>query len=357
MKLNRPNTSLFLLIALLLVMASSVASAATIQIRRNCRPKGNIVLLGEVADVVGAGPLEVQALVDLELFIAPVTESQRVPVAKIQQAMTRRGIDISRHSFAGEKAVDVVVERPEVVASSSAYTAELAPRVCEAVSDYLCRRGEERRWHVSVLSSLEALSSWGRGPLRVVGDDYARTTGRHTFLVTSEAPLGTHTLVAHVECHVSLGRTDRQLDVAIEGDGFFQVCDPSTHQILYTRMGNLEKNADGNLFVTSAGVGRLIDPPISIPQDVTDIEISPDGIVGVLQPGNPHCQQVGVIQLARFENPHGLVKVAENLYEETPSSGQAIISNPGQQGLGSLRQGVLNQSDQMPQPDTNSRRF
>lgn len=142
--------------------------------------------------------------------------------------------------------------------------------------------------------------------------------------------------------------TNRQLDVAIEGDGFFQVIDPSTNQILYTRAGNFDKNADGNIVIASAGVGRLIDPPINIPQDATAIEISPDGIVSVLQPGNTQLQQVGTIQLARFINPDGLVKLGENLYSESISSGQAIIGNPGQQGLGRLQKGMLELSNVEP---------
>ncbi len=146
----------------------------------------------------------------------------------------------------------------------------------------------------------------------------------------------------------SFDTTNRQLDVAIEGDGFFQVTDPATSQILYTRAGHFDKNADGSLVIGSAGIGRLLDPPIQIPQDATAIEISADGIVSVLQTGNTQLQQVGTLQLARFVNPDGLLKLGENLYTETQASGQAIIGNPGQDGLGRLQKGMLELSNVEP---------
>src|SRR3989339_903664 len=80
-------------------------------------------------------------------------------------------------------------------------------------------------------------------------------------------------------------QTGRQLDVAIEGQGFFQVQDPTNGNILYTRAGTFSKNAEGQLVISSASTGRLLQPPISIPQDATNIVISPDGKVSVQQPG------------------------------------------------------------------------
>jgi len=142
-------------------------------------------------------------------------------------------------------------------------------------------------------------------------------------------------------------QTDRELDVAIEGRGFFQVSDPSG-QIYYTRAGNLNVNANGYLVVGSAYTGRLLEPPISIPKDAIGISISPEGIVAVKQPNNTQMTQVGQIELAAFINPDGLLKLGENLYQETDASGSPILGNPGQEGLGVLRQGALEGSNVEP---------
>lgn len=142
--------------------------------------------------------------------------------------------------------------------------------------------------------------------------------------------------------------TGRDLDLAIEEKGFFQVQDPTTQQILYTRAGNLDRNADGNLVIGSAATGRLIEPPITIPQDAATISISANGTVSVTQVGSPNRQTVGQIQLANFINPDGLLKVGENLYMQTDASSQAIVGDPGTNGLGVLRQRSLEASNVEP---------
>lgn len=141
--------------------------------------------------------------------------------------------------------------------------------------------------------------------------------------------------------------TNKQLDVAIEGQGLFQVQDPSG-QIYYTRAGNFNINANGQLVIGSASDGRLLEPNISIPQDTTGIVISPEGIVQVQQFGNPQLSQVGQIQLAQFINYEGLLKLGENLYAQSNGSGPPIIANPGQNGLGVLRQNYLEASNVEP---------
>ena len=166
------------------------------------------------------------------------------------------------------------------------------------------------------------------------------TAGQYTATGIS---VGTGVRVAGVQTDFAQGplhQTGSPLDVAIEGDGFFQVADPSG-DILYTRAGNFSRNANGDLVVGSANVGRLLEPPIAIPEDATDIVISAEGIVSVRQPGSPNLSQIGTIELVSFINPEGLLKLGENLYAETDSSGTALLSNPGQNGLGSLRQGML----------------
>jgi len=142
--------------------------------------------------------------------------------------------------------------------------------------------------------------------------------------------------------------TNQPLDVAIEGNGFLTVVDPVTSQNLYTRGGNLSVNSQGNLGIGSAQTGRLLNPQIQIPQDATNITISSDGRVQYQAPGNSQLQQAGQLQLALFQNPAGLLKLGENLYSETISSGNAIQQNPGTQGMGVLRQGFLELSNVEP---------
>jgi flagellar basal-body rod protein FlgG len=143
-------------------------------------------------------------------------------------------------------------------------------------------------------------------------------------------------------------QTGNQLDLAIDGPGFLQVMNPSDSTTLYCRAGNLSKNVNGNLVIGSANTGRLLEPPIQIPQDATGIVISADGQVSVQQPGNNQLQIVGQIQLATFINSHGLMKMGENLYKETDASGPPTINNPGQQGTGNIQQNMLEASNVEP---------
>jgi flagellar basal-body rod protein FlgG len=146
-------------------------------------------------------------------------------------------------------------------------------------------------------------------------------------------------------------QTGNQLDVAIEGQGFFQVTDPGTGTIFYTRAGNFSKNSNGNLVMGSADTGRLLQPNITIPNDATAIVISSDGIVSVQQPTSTNLNQVGTIELATFVNPQGLLKLGENLYSQTDSSGAPILNNPGKNGMGVLRQDMLEGSNVEPVAD------
>ena len=146
----------------------------------------------------------------------------------------------------------------------------------------------------------------------------------------------------------TLAQTGRELDVAIQGDGYFQMLDPSSQSTMYSRAGNLDINADGNLVIGSASVGRLIDPPINIPEDATDVVINTNGDVMVRQPGAVELANVGQIEMASFINPDGLLKVGENMYQATDASGQAQTGTPGDQGLGVLRQGNLEASNVEP---------
>ena len=146
----------------------------------------------------------------------------------------------------------------------------------------------------------------------------------------------------------TIEQTGRDLDIAIEGPGFIQVTDPVTSNPLYTRAGNLDINANGQLVIGSAQTGRLLDPPIAIPQGSTAVVISTNGQVQVRAPGATQLTQVGEITMASFINPDGLLKVGENLYQSTDASGQVQSGQAGQNGLGIMRQGSLEKSNVEP---------
>ncbi|HWB07703.1 MAG TPA: flagellar basal-body rod protein FlgG [Pirellulales bacterium] len=142
--------------------------------------------------------------------------------------------------------------------------------------------------------------------------------------------------------------TNNQLDVAIDGDGFFQVIDPSTNNFLYTRAGNFAVNSNGVLVIGSSNTGRVIQPQITIPIDTTGILISAEGNVSIQQFGQTQFSQVGQLQMAKFLNEEGLLAMGENLYQETLSSGAAIFGQPGTNGLGTLNQNMLESSNVDP---------
>jgi flagellar basal-body rod protein FlgG len=143
-------------------------------------------------------------------------------------------------------------------------------------------------------------------------------------------------------------QTNKELDCAIEGKGFFQVIDPSSGQVVFTRAGNFSVNANNQLVLGSASTGRVVEPAISIPQDTIGVVINADGAVMVQQSGSPQLQQAGQLQLAMFVNPEGLLKKGENLYGQTDASNAPITGNPGQQGLGVVRQNFLEASNVEP---------
>ena len=141
--------------------------------------------------------------------------------------------------------------------------------------------------------------------------------------------------------------TGNQLDFAIEGDGFFQVRNPNGDPY-YTRAGNFGLNANGQLTLGSANNGYLIEPPITIPPDATDVVVSADGQVQVRTQSSSNLQTIGQLQLAKFLNPDGLIKLGDNLYQKTDASGNETLGNPGIDGLGNLRQGFLEASNVEP---------
>jgi flagellar basal-body rod protein FlgG len=140
----------------------------------------------------------------------------------------------------------------------------------------------------------------------------------------------------------ALINTQNPFDVAIEGDGFFQVTLPSG-ELRYTRDGALRVNAQGSL-VTSDGF--LISPQITIPQGVISVSIGSDGTVTAQQAGALNASvNLGQLTLVRFVNPAGLSAEGRNLFAETASSGAPVIATPGQNGVGLTRQGFLERAN------------
>ncbi len=137
-------------------------------------------------------------------------------------------------------------------------------------------------------------------------------------------------------------KTEQPLDIAIEGDGFFKVTLPDG-TIAYTRDGSFKMDVNGNMVTAD---GYLVDPSITIPEDATEITITSDGVVNALQPGSPTMQNVGNLEMARFANPAGLDgRLGRNLYLETAASGTPTEGQPETEGIGSVLQGFLENSN------------
>ncbi len=131
--------------------------------------------------------------------------------------------------------------------------------------------------------------------------------------------------------------TQNPLDVAIEGDGFFQITLPDG-TIGYTRQGAFENDGNGNVVTPQ---GYYLFPGITLPENAQELSISVDGVVSVYVPGETEETELGQIELARFINPAGLKSIGGNLYVETAASGAAQVAVPGEDGFGSLRQFFL----------------
>ena len=156
---------------------------------------------------------------------------------------------------------------------------------------------------------------------------------------------------AHAETYLNMEQgalesTNRNLDVAINGAGFFRVkVSPSLGDgFAYTRNGNFLPNKDGEL-VVGVRDDTPLDPPITLPRDATDINISQDGVVSVLQAGSVAKTTVGQINLYRFSNPEGLNSLGSNLFQETDASGRAMEQKPKENAAGYLQQGFLEGSN------------
>jgi len=175
--------------------------------------------------------------------------------------------------------------------------------------------------------------------LRGAGENTSENTS-----LTSGLSVGTGTRLLNTSklfTQGSLIDTGNSLDLAVEGDGFFQVLMPDG-RIGYTRAGAFSRNAEGT--VTTAS-GYPLQPEIQIPDDALSVNVSSDGIVTVQLPGGVEAEEVGQITLADFPNKQGLQPNGESMLIETPASGAPIVANPFQEGMGRLVQGAVESSN------------
>jgi flagellar basal-body rod protein FlgG len=165
---------------------------------------------------------------------------------------------------------------------------------------------------------------------------------------TTEAPLGVQLgsgvrVVGTVNIYEqgTYLTTDNPLDIAIEGEGFLALA-REDGTLAYTRAGNLKADSSGRIVSND---GLPIEPPITLPEGATNISVSPTGKVTVTLPGEEDPVEVGQISLSTFVNPSGLRNLGHNLYERTLASGEPMVSDPGSEGLGTIMQGALEQSN------------
>jgi len=139
----------------------------------------------------------------------------------------------------------------------------------------------------------------------------------------------------------SLSQTSNTFDLAVQGNGFFQVQMPDG-TTEYTRDGSFQLNANGQIVTNN---GYTVLPGITIPANALSVTIGQDGTVSVTQSGQANPTTVGQIQLANFINPAGLDPRGQNLFAETASSGAAQAGAPSANGFGSVQQGYVETSN------------
>jgi flagellar basal-body rod protein FlgG len=136
-------------------------------------------------------------------------------------------------------------------------------------------------------------------------------------------------------------QTNNALDVAIQGNGFFQILHPDG-TVVYTRDGSLSLNQDGQIVTSN---GYALEPAINVPPNTLSVTVGSDGTVSALVSGNTSPTQIGTIDLVQFINPTGLEAIGQNLFRQSASSGDPQTGTPGRDGLGSLIQGSLESSN------------
>lgn len=160
----------------------------------------------------------------------------------------------------------------------------------------------------------------------------------------NEVQIGSGTQLSATKKQFTQGditETGNKLDMAIVGDGFFVIQKPDNTQS-YTRDGSFMMDKNGSLVNTQ---GYFLDPGFQIPPDAVEVQISRDGVVGIYAEGSTDLDTLGQIELARFVNPSGLRAIGDNLFEETPASGDPIFYQPGSNNTGEIYQGHLESSN------------
>ena len=168
-------------------------------------------------------------------------------------------------------------------------------------------------------------------------------TSENTRLNSSFA-IGTGVKIVNTEkmhSQGSLMMTDNALDLAVDGDGFFQVLLPDG-TMGYTRNGTFSRNAEGSMTTAS---GYVMQPQITIPSGAAQIAIAQDGIITAMLAGEVEPTELGQLTTATFANPRGLKPLGENFFSETSASGAASVGVPFTAGRGKLVQGSLESSN------------
>jgi flagellar basal-body rod protein FlgG len=146
---------------------------------------------------------------------------------------------------------------------------------------------------------------------------------------------------ARIHTQGGIQQTGNDLDLALNGAGFFQVLLPDG-TTAYTRDGSFQKDNQGQVVTAN---GYPVQPSITIPADALTLTVSVDGIVSVTQPGVTAAVQIGTMQVATFVNVGGLQSVGENLFLETASSGSPTPNTPGLSGAGVINQRYVENSN------------
>ena len=174
---------------------------------------------------------------------------------------------------------------------------------------------------------------------KVAGDQTSEGTA-----MTSSLALGTGVRAINTEKKFSQGSmitTDNALDIAVDGDGFFQVLLPDG-TMGYTRNGTFSRNSEGSMTTAS---GYVMQPQITIPSGAAQIAIAQDGIITAMLAGEAEPSELGQLTTATFANPRGLKPLGENFFAETSASGAASVGVPFTEGRGKLVQGSLESSN------------
>lgn len=218
---------------------------------------------------------------------------------------------------------------------------------------YIAKTGlDSQQTQVDVISNnLSNVSTNGFKKQRAVFEDLIYQTLRQPgasssqqSIVPSGLQLGTGSkTVATVRNFTqgNLSQTGNSLDVAVNGNGFFQIAMPDG-TTSYTRDGSFQLDAQGQLVNSN---GLVVQPPITIPQNADSVTIASDGTVTVQIRGQAAAQQLGQLQLATFVNAGGLQALGGNLFAETAASGAPTLATPGQNGAGNLSQGMVETSN------------